>query len=130
MLTSSLNAETLSFPSFRIDIQDDWEYRIENRPGDDRGSVIGLRSHEGVGVLKMQAYEAPAVVSEDILRNMTNLDSSTALSSQKWGEYSGYQYDYAKGGSRTSGQSYSSLINVILSRKMSRLRRSTRLSVP
>ena len=30
---------------------------------------------------------------------MTNVDSSTPLTWQKWGDYSGYQYDYLERGS-------------------------------
>ena len=93
-ITTSSNAETLSFPSFRIEIQDGWEHSIENRPDDNSRSVINLRHPDGVGVLKMGTYDAPAVVSEDILRNMTNLESSIPLTWQNWGDYSGYQYDY------------------------------------
>ncbi len=98
-MTTSLNAETLSFSSFRIEIQDGWEHNIENRPDDDSRSVISLRHPNGVGVLKMGSYDGPAVVSEDILRNMTNLESSIPLTWQNWGDYSGYQYDYLERGS-------------------------------
>ena len=78
-ITTSLHAETLSFPSFQVEIQDGWEYSIENISGDGWGSVISLRHPNGVGSLKILSYNAPAVVSEDILRNMTNVDSSTPL---------------------------------------------------
>jgi len=98
-MTTSLNAETLAFPSFQIEIQDGWEYSIENGPGHDRGSVISFRHSDGVGVLKIQSYDTSAVVSQDTLRNMTNLEASTHLSWQDWGNYSGYQYSYAEGGS-------------------------------
>jgi hypothetical protein len=37
---------------------------------------------------------APVAVSEDKLRNMTNVDASIPLTWQHWGDYSGYQYDY------------------------------------
>ena len=99
VMTTNLNAKTLSFPSFRIEIQDGWEHSIENSPGDDSRSVISLRHPNGVGILKMGSYDAPVVVSEDILRNMTNLESSTPLTWQNWGDYSGYQYDYLERGS-------------------------------
>ncbi len=97
-ITTGSNAETLSFPSFRIEIQDGWEHSIENRPDDDSRSVISLRHPNGVGILKMGSYDAPAVVSEDILRNMTNLESSIPLAWQNWGDYSGYQYSYSESG--------------------------------
>ena len=98
-MTANLNAETLSFPSFQIEIQDSWERSIETRPGDNWGSVISLNHPNGVGSLKILPFDAPAVVSEDILRNITNLNSSILLSWQNWGDYSGYQYDYLERGS-------------------------------
>ncbi len=93
-MTTSSNAETLSFPSFRIEIEDGWVHSVENGPGGGSRNVISLRHPNGVGVLKMGSYDAPAVVSEDILRNMTNLESTIPLNWQNWGDYSGYQYDY------------------------------------
>ena len=42
----------------------------------------------------MQFYSTPYLVSKDRLRNMTNVDRSTPLIWQDWGDYSGYQYDY------------------------------------
>ena len=98
-ITTGLNAETLSFPSFRIEIQDGWEHSIENGPGDDSGGVISLRHPNGAGSLKIRSYNAPAVVSKDMLRNITNVDSSTPLTWKIWGDYSGYQYDYLERGS-------------------------------
>ena len=97
--TTSLNAETLSFPAFQIEIQDGWEHSIENGPGGDSRSVISLHHPNGVGILKMWSYYAPAVVTEDVLRNMTNLELSVPLTWQNWGDYSGYQYDYLERGS-------------------------------
>jgi len=98
-MTANLNAETLSFPSFQMEIQDGWERSIENRPDEDSLSMISLRRPNGVGVLKIGYYDALAVVSEDALRNLTNLESSIPLTWQSWGDYSGYQYDYSERGS-------------------------------
>ena len=98
-MTSSLNAETLSFSSFQIEIPDGWEYSILSGPGEEFwGRVISLLHVDGVGILKMGSYDAPAVISEDILRNMTNLESSIPLAWQNWGDYSGYQYSYSESG--------------------------------
>jgi hypothetical protein len=97
-LTTSLNAETLSFPGFGIEVPDDWEHSIESGPGGDWGNTISLRHPQGAGILKLRSYHAPAAVSEGILRNMTNLDSVIPLSWQDWGDYSGYQYSYAESG--------------------------------
>ncbi len=98
-MTANLNAETLSFPSFQIEMQDSWERSIENRPVDDLLSMISLRRPNGVGVLKIGFYDALAVVSEDALRRLTNLESSISLTWQNWGDYSGFQYDYLERGS-------------------------------
>ncbi len=98
-MTANLSAETLSFPSFQLEIQDGWERSIDNRPVDDLLSMITLRRPNGVGVLKIGFHDAFAVVSEDALRNLTNLDFSIPLTWQSWGDYSGYQYDYSERGS-------------------------------
>ena len=98
-MTASLSAETLSFPSFQLEIQDGWERSADNRPVDDLLSMITLRRPDGVGVLKIGFHDALAVVSEDALRNLTNLESSIPLTWQSWGDYSGYQYDYLERGS-------------------------------
>ena len=98
-LARSLNAETLSFPSFQLDVPAGWERSIEDRPGYDRGSVVSLRHPDSAGSLKILPYEAPVAVSQDRLRNMTNVDASTPLTWQKWGDFSGYQYDYMESGS-------------------------------
>ena len=98
LMMTSLNAETLSFPSFQIEIQDGWEHTIETGPGDNWGSVVSLSHPNGVGGLKILPYDAPAV-SQDRLRNLTNVDLSVPLTWQNWGDYSGYQYDYLERGS-------------------------------
>ena len=99
-MATSLHAETLSFPSFQIKIPAGWEHSIESGPGNDRGgSVVSLRHPDGAGSLRMLSYDAPVVVREDRLRNMTNVDASIPLTWQKWGDYSGYQYDYPERGS-------------------------------
>ncbi len=98
LMMTSLNAETLSFPSFQIEIQDGWEHTIETGPGDHWGNVISLSHPNGVGGLKILPYDAPAV-SQDRLRNLTNVDLSVPLTWQNWGDYSGYQYDYLERGS-------------------------------
>ena len=51
------------------------------------------------GVLKVQSYCAPNLVTKERLRNMTNVDRSTPLTWQDWGNFSGYQYDYSERGS-------------------------------
>ena len=100
-MTTTSNAETLSFPSFRIEVEDGWVHSIErgSQAHHDWGESISIYHPNGNGILKMQPYSAPAFVSKETLRNMTNVDWSTPLTWQNWGDYSGYQYDYSEGGS-------------------------------
>ena len=47
----------------------------------------------------MQSYAASDSVSDEVLRNMTNVESTVQLTLQRWGDYSGYQHDYLEGDS-------------------------------
>ncbi len=47
----------------------------------------------------MRTYAAPDFVSKEMLRNMTNVDLSTPLTWQNWGDFAGYQHDYSEKGS-------------------------------
>ena len=40
----------------------------------------------------------PQVISQKILRNMTNVDASISLDWQIWGDLNGYKYDYTENG--------------------------------
>lgn len=100
-ITTSSNAETLSFPTFRIEVEDDWVHSIDGGPQahHELGELIRIYHPNGNGILKMQSYSAPDFFSQEVLRNMTNVDSSTPLTWQNWGDYSGYQYNYLERGS-------------------------------
>lgn len=95
-MTTSSNAEILSFPFFRIEVEDGWVHSIEREPQahPEWGDLISIYHPNENGILKMQFYSAPYLVSKDRLRNMTNVEWSTPLTWQNWGDYSGYQYDY------------------------------------
>jgi len=95
-ITTISNAETLSFPSFWIEVEDGWVHNIERGPQADHewGDLINIYHPNGSGILKMQSYSTPDFVSQEILRNMTNVDLTTPLTWQKWGDYWGYQYNY------------------------------------
>jgi hypothetical protein len=97
-ITTSSHAETLSFPLFRIEVGDGWVHRREtgSQTRSEFGNLVSLYHPNGSGRLRIQSYSAPAAVSREILRNMTNVDSSTTLNWQDWGDYSGYQYDYSE----------------------------------
>ena len=100
-ITTISNAETLSFPSFRIEVADNWAHNVETgaQANDDLGQLINIYHPDGSGVLKIQSRSTPVFVSPEILRNMTNVDSSMTLDWRNWGDYSGYQFDYLERGS-------------------------------
>jgi hypothetical protein len=78
--------------SFGIEVEDGWVQK-------EAGELISFFHPNGYGVLKIQSYSAPNLVTKEILRNMTNVDWSMPLTWQDWGDFSGYQYDYAEHGS-------------------------------
>ncbi len=100
-ITATSNAETLSFPSFRIEVEDGWVHNTERglQAQHEMGGLINIYHPNGKGILKMQSYSAADFVSKEHLRNLTNVASSTPLIWQNWGDYSGYQYDYLERGS-------------------------------
>lgn len=95
LLTSAL-AETASFPSFDIELADDWEYVTEPMPGNDLTPIVRIRRPDGVGVLSIRSFDAPGVVNAEILRNLTNVDHSNDLAWEHWGEFSGYRLEYVE----------------------------------
>jgi hypothetical protein len=100
-VTAIAHAETLTFPSFQIVVEGDWVHSLERGPEsrNEMGELIKIYHPDRNGILKIQRYSAPDPISNEILRNMTNVDSSIPLAWQNWGDYSGYQYDYSEGGS-------------------------------
>ena len=100
-ITAAAYAETLSFPSFRIDVEEGWIHSLEKGPQAQNGwgELINIYHPDRDGKLKIQTYSAPKFVSRDVLRNMTNVDLSIPLAWHKWGDYFGYQYDYSEAGS-------------------------------
>ena len=100
-ITTTAYAETLNFPSLQLEVQDGWVHSLERGPQshNDVGELISICNPGRNGILNIQSYSVPDFVSNEILRNMTNVDSSTPLTWQNWGDNSGYQYDYSEGGS-------------------------------
>jgi len=100
-ITTTSVAETLSFPFFRLEVADGWAHSLErgSEAHSEVGELVNIYHPNGTGILKMQSYSAPDFVNKEILRNITNIDSSTPLAWQNWGDYSGYQYDYSEGDS-------------------------------
>jgi len=100
-ITTNSQAETLSFPSFRIEVEDGWVHSVERGPqaNPEWGELISVYYPDGNGILNIRSFNAPDFVSKEILRNLTNVAASTPLIWQNWGDYSGYQYDYLERGS-------------------------------
>jgi hypothetical protein len=94
-------AEALSSGVFRVEIEDGWVHRIEPGSGTDPawGDVIRIHHPNGPGVLSLRSYAVPRLVDSDRLRNLTNVPLATPLTLQRWGDYTGYQYDYVEGDS-------------------------------
>jgi hypothetical protein len=97
-MTTSLGAEVLSLPHFRMEVEDGWQYTSGESRGDNWGEVVSLQHPAGTGNLKLVTYEAPAAVSKDRLRKLTNLEASTQLGWENWGDYAGYHYSYTERG--------------------------------
>ena len=100
-ITTRSHAETRSFPSFRIEVEDGWVHSVERGPqaNPEWGELISVYYPDGNGILNIRSFNAPDFVSKEILRNLTNVAASTPLIWQNWGDYSGYQYDYLERGS-------------------------------
>lgn len=98
VMMSTSAAELLSFPSFRIEVENGWVHKIESgaETGSGLGSQISIYAPDGSGTLKIHAMQMPTEVSAEVLRNMTNVDSAIQLTRESWGDYSGYQYDYSE----------------------------------
>ena len=89
--------KVISLGSYNIAIPGGWLHRTEAES--DQRLITTIYHPDGVGSLKfMSLTTAPKVVTREILRNMTNVDSSITLDWQMWGEFSGYQYDYTEDG--------------------------------
>jgi hypothetical protein len=95
-MTMSSNAETIAVPPFQIEVEDGWVHSIERGPQALHvwGDLVSIFHPNGNGILKVQFYGTPYLVSKDRLRNMTNVEWSTPLVWQNWGDNSGYQHEY------------------------------------
>ena len=80
-------AESLTFPDFQIKVQDDWVHSIERGPQShsELGERINIYHPDRNATLIIQPYSTTDFVGKEILRNMTNVDSSTLLTWQDWG---------------------------------------------
>jgi hypothetical protein len=92
-LSTGAAAEVREFPLFSIDVPSTWDFEID---ADSDMEFLSIYHPGSIGVLKITSYEAPYSISQERLRNLTNVKSSTVLA---WGEFSGYQYSESEHGS-------------------------------
>lgn len=99
-LAPCLYSETLSQPSFQIEVDDGWVYSIgrESQSRDGPENLISIRNPKRTGVLRIQSLRVPDAVNHEMLRELTNVDFSVQLDWERWGDYSGYRYSYFEGG--------------------------------
>ena len=83
--------------SFEIAIPEGWQYETKTQPN--KQVVTQIFHPDKDGVLQIGSImHLPGKPTQNMIRRLTNLDSSLDLTWQKWGELSGYQYDYTEAG--------------------------------
>jgi len=99
-IVANAAAKTLPIDeSLRIEIDSGWTYSERAAPsGSTFGHQVSVRHPNGVGVLHLQAYDAPVAVSDDALRRLTNVPLVESLVKGHWGDFPGYRHDYIEGG--------------------------------
>ncbi len=101
VLAPSLFAETLSQPSFQLEVDDGWVHSVKKGPQThaDWGDQISIHHPNRSGELKIRSYRAPRSVTPTILRELTNVSWSEQLDWESYGDFSGYRYSYFEAGS-------------------------------
>ena len=90
-------ANAISLGSFEIAMPEGWQYETVTQPN--KQVVTQIFHPDKDGVLQIGSIiSLPGKPAQNRMRLLTNLDSSVDLTWQKWGELSGYQYDYAEAG--------------------------------
>ena len=94
---STAESKTISLGSFEMAIPKDWKYETTTQPNEqiitrifhpDKDSVFQISS----------IINLPEAPTQSRMRLLTNVDSSVQLIWQKWGNLSGYQYEYPESG--------------------------------
>ena len=98
-LVANAAATTLDLNSLLVELSSGWVHSIEDvaPAGSEFGNRISIRRPDGIGVLRLQAYTAPAPISDEVLRRLTNVPDSVPLVKGQWGDFSGYRHDYVEG---------------------------------
>ena len=92
MILLTVWAPAQGAPAFEVEVEDGWVQ-------EEMEETTIFYHPNGDGVLKIQSINAPADVGKERLRLLTNVNWSTPLAWQDWGDFSGYQYDYSERGS-------------------------------
>jgi hypothetical protein len=94
---STAESETISLGSFEIAMPEGWKYETTTQPNEqvitrifhpDKDSVFQISSINNL----------PEAPTQSRMRLLTNVDSSVELNWHKWGNFSGYQYEYTESG--------------------------------
>jgi len=103
-ITAGIQAETIDFPVFTIELAGDWSYQIQasdsaSAPGARRaGNIITLSPSSGIGKIQMLSFDASFKVEKTALRNLTNVNLAIQLEWNAWGNAEGYEYSYVENG--------------------------------
>ena len=95
IVASRDESRTVSFNTFEIKIPSDWRHVVSDSS---QGVVASIFPPDGEGILRLKSQDMPSTVTRKILRNLTNVESSTLLKWQSWGDLDGYQYSYFENG--------------------------------
>ncbi len=90
-------AETARLSTFSIAVPDQWTQTIQASSVQSWGSTLSLVPPGGEGVMLITTFEAPGKITQEKLRNLTNVEHSVPLKWQNWGDLAGFQYDYSEG---------------------------------
>jgi hypothetical protein len=96
-MASGLMAETARLSTFSIAVPDQWTQTIQASSRQSWGSTLSLVPPGGEGVMLITTFEAPGKITQEKLRNLTNVEHSVPLKWQNWGDLAGFQYDYSEG---------------------------------
>ena len=84
----------VSLGAFEFTIPQDWHHRTSSS----ENSTSTILTPDGLGTLKLKSMTLPGEITPKNLRNLTNVESSTLLDWQSWGDLDGYHYDYIENG--------------------------------
>jgi hypothetical protein len=90
------DGKVISLGSSSVTIPAEWMHQVE--VGSNNMAVTTIYHPGKPGSLKFKSLVLPKIVTQEVLRNMTNVSTSITLSWQQWGDFGGYQYDYTEGG--------------------------------